>query len=335
MRVLTEQSTKLKLDKKDLRILYDLCQNYRSPFSEIARNVMLSRTSVENRIENMKKSGLIVGGRTVVHIRNLGYNTYHIFVQALNSSKEKELIKRCVSNENVNAIISYSGHYVLEISIMARSPKNFLDIAEKLFGDLNINYGCSLMIIDTIKGVVLPDYFFKDIDIVKMALGRPRKNVEYKVDKNDVEIIKILGENAGSSLVDISRKTGINKDTVSYRINHMIGANILLHFRPAVNFSVLGLTIHAVLLKTKSGDSERNKNFENFLKGHGDVLWCAKTFGEWQYIVYLVLKNNEELHNFIRELMSRHEDIFSEYEILFAYEEHKYSFLSKSIKVEE
>ena len=332
MKVLTEKNEKVKLDKKDLRILKNLCFNFRTPLSEIARDVQLSRTSVENRVINMHKSGLIVGGRTVVGLKKLGYSTYHVFIQALNNIKEKKLIDRCVKNESVNAIISYSGHYVLEVSIMARNPSEFMQIGGELFGDLNINYGCSLMIVDTLKGVVLPDYFFRGIESSK-GFSSSKKVIDYKIDEKDIEIIKILGEDAGISLVDLSKETGMNKDTVSYRIKQMTDSKILLQFRPAVNFSVLGLTIHAVLLKTKSGNSEENKKFDDFLKGNDDVLWCAKTFGEWQYIVYLVLKNNEELHDFIKGLMSGYEEIFNEYEILFAYEEYKYSFLSKNIRI--
>jgi len=45
------------------------------------------------------------------------------------------------------------------------------------------------------------------------------------------------------------------------------------------------------------------------------------------------LKNNEELHNFIRTIMSECEGVITDYEILFAYQEYKYSFLSKNIKI--
>ncbi|MBS3112965.1 AsnC family transcriptional regulator [Candidatus Woesearchaeota archaeon] len=48
-----------KIDKKDKKIIYALCQNSRQPFSQITKQICLSKNEVAYRIERMKRIGLI------------------------------------------------------------------------------------------------------------------------------------------------------------------------------------------------------------------------------------------------------------------------------------
>ena len=63
-----QSTSKIKLDLKDKKILRILSDNSRTPLTQIAKQVGLSRDSVEYRIKNYEKSGLIEGYRTLVNI---------------------------------------------------------------------------------------------------------------------------------------------------------------------------------------------------------------------------------------------------------------------------
>lgn len=55
------------LDALDNKILTELEKNARATYSEIGNEVGLSRVAVKNRIENLEKSGIIQGYKTVIN----------------------------------------------------------------------------------------------------------------------------------------------------------------------------------------------------------------------------------------------------------------------------
>src|SRR3989338_1169237 len=191
MRVLSQKDIleKVRLDKNDLKILAILVNNSRTPFSEIANKVRLSRASVEYRIKKMKENELIVGSRTVIHLRKLGYSSYHIFVEPLKTEDEKILVERAVKNPTVNAIISYSGRFGMEISIIARSPEEFLQHFNDLTKGLSINYNTPLMLLNTIHSIVLPKKFFRDIENIEKIPAK-KEFPKSSVDDTDIKILR-------------------------------------------------------------------------------------------------------------------------------------------------
>ncbi|MBI5871587.1 Lrp/AsnC family transcriptional regulator [archaeon] len=334
MQVLTEIGGRIRLDRKDLRILYSLCQNIRVPLSQIAKEAMLSRTSVENRIKNMRMVGLIVGSKTIINIQALGYHTYHVFIRPLSKMREKLFLEKVLKDGNVNAVISYSGGHGFEISIMAKSPSEFLNLKESVFGGFNVEYKCSLIILKTIHSVILPKYFFADIGKKETKIAKTM-DTSYQLDKKDIEIIKLLNDNAEIPIIEMAKMLGINKHSMAYRLKRLINNRIILQFRPAINFSILGMSVHTLLVNTKSGSPDEVKKFEDYFKNCEETLWMAKTFGEWQYLIYLVTKENEEIHRFIQNLRTNFEGLLGDFELLFAYKEYKYNFMSSNINVQE
>ena len=333
MKVLSQKETleRVRLDKKDLRVLAVLVNNSRTPLSQIANKVRLSRASVEYRIKKMRENELIVGSRTVINLPKLGYNSYHIFVESLKVEDEKTLVERAVKNPSVNAIISYSGRFGMEISIIARNPAEFMAHCENLFQGLSINYSTPLILLNTIHSIVLPKKFFKGIEVSEISeVHTPVVSPKYNIDSTDIEILKKVSNNADLSVMELSKELGITKDIAQYRLKKMVENKIILQFRPAINYSVLGLAIHSLLIKTDGGRSEE---LENFLKNSESVLWAVRAFGDWQYLVYIIADDNFQLHTFIQEIKSKFENVVKNYELLFAYKEYKYSFFSDSIKI--
>lgn len=333
MKVLSQKETleRIKLDKKDLKILSVLVNNSRTPLSQIATQVRLSRASVEYRIKKMKENELIVGSRTVINLPKLGYNSYHTFVEPLKIEDEKVLLERAVSNPTVNAIISYSGRFGLEISIIAKSPAEFMSHCEKLFEGLNINYSTPLMLLNTVHSIILPKRFFSGIEISGIKeVHTPDLSAMHNADETDLKILRRISNDAEFSVLSLAKELNLTKDILKYRIKQMVANQLILQFRPAINYSALGLSIHSILIKTEGG---RNDELERFMKNSDSVLWAARTFGDWQYLVYLIAEDNYNLHTFIQEIKSKFDNIVKNYELLFAYREYKYSFFSDSINI--
>ncbi len=329
MRLLSADSPKVSLDAKDYRILDELIENSRQPLSKVAKRCMLSRQSVEYRIMQMRKKGLITGYRTVINIKKLGYSSYHIFINLSDPSAEKLLKKKSLENRFVNAVITYRGKYSFEVSIMARDPEEFIGLYQKLLTGIGAEDDKILVIIHTVKAEVLPRKVFNGLKKKEDMIRTPKK-VIYTPDKLDLRIMKSLADDASVSNIKLAKGFNLSKDTITYRIKKLMEAGYILQFRPAINFYVMDLSIHAILIKLNPKDN-RFRDFERYQRVNDSILWSARTMGCFDYILYVLTKGLDEFHGFFNDIRNRFGDIIKSYELLYAYSQYKYSFMADSI----
>ncbi len=335
MQVLSNKTTKLLLNAKDWKILNIMLENSRLPLSKIAKLCLMSRQSVEYRLKQMQINNLVMGFKTVINIGKLGYKSYHIFLALNTLKKEKEFLDKAKKLNYVNAIITYRGKFNYEISIMAKTLEEFLEIYQNLIKEFSIYKDETLILLKTIKSEVLPSHFFKkDIEMIKNFKKFKKKEIEYKVDIVDLEIMKILSNDSSLSNIEISNRLNTSKDKIKYRIKKLIDSNHIIQFRPVINYFLLNLSINTILLKLDYYEIT-TEDFEKFIKMENSVIWCAKTFGKYDYIIYVLSENLNDFHDSFENLKDKFENVIKTYELLFAHKEYKYSFMADSIKLEK
>lgn len=335
MRVLNPPLQELLLDKKDWRVLKEVVLNMRQPLSQIAKKCLLSRQSVEYRLKLLQQNHLIAGSRAVVNIQKLGYSSYHIFIEVHTPEEEKIIVERAKQAKCVNAIICYSGKYNVEISVMARSPDEFLTDYQQLINGVRIRDDHVLLLLTTITSRVLPTRYFpqlKELGKSTFSVSQPtlQEREDVSIDYLDIMLLFRLSHDALASNISLAKTLGVSKDTITYRIKRLERSGYLLHYRPIINFSVLGLFINSVLIKLNHS-LQSSKNFERHLRSHGSILWATRTFGYYDYLIYVITKDLEEFHEFINTVKEQFHDMIKTYEILFAYEQLKYSFMAECI----
>jgi hypothetical protein len=57
----------------------------------------------------------------------------------------------------------------------------------------------------------------------------------------------------------------------------------------------------------------------------------VRTIGRWNILTYFLIGNLEEFHKALDEVIDRFRNIIQSSEILFAYEEYKYSYLCEAV----
>src|SRR3989344_5904081 len=98
-----------------------------------------------------------------------------------------------------------------------------------------------------------------------------------KLDQKDKKILKVLDKNARISIADISRKTGIQRDSVLYRINKMEKQEAIKFFHTVLDPTLLGYPIYTFVNFVLYNLTEENeKSFLSFLKNHSNVVYVAK-----------------------------------------------------------
>lgn len=331
--------TKVILHKHDQRIISLLCMNVRLPVSKLASLLKLSRQSVEYRIKVMEKAHLLAGSRAVIRINKLGYSSYHYFLTLHDADSEKSLIKRCMGGEHVNVLINYTGKWNYELSIMAKTPKDaqlhFLELIKDL---IVVDYE-PCIILETIKSSALPSSLYEKVPSLKYIRNDPSfskqfslQGVAYAPDSKDKELLYALSQDAQISIATLAHKLRMSRDSIAYRIKKLIRGGFILEFRPVIDYSILNLSVQTVLLKVNR-TAYQDQKFTCYLKEKRDVLWATEVFGSWDYLFYILTTSQEEINTFISELQKSFPSYIYSYDILFAYKEHRYSFMTPAMKV--
>ncbi|MBS3133917.1 Lrp/AsnC family transcriptional regulator [Candidatus Woesearchaeota archaeon] len=331
----------IQLDLKDKKILKLLSINARFSLSRISKYVRLTRDAVKYRINRLEKNNVITGYLTLINLKKLGFSSYHIFTELHpNIEKESEMIMFFKENKNINAVLKYSGKLDYELALVVREFEELDHVFTSIINKYPIKNYEILILLKIIKSSTFPEALLDET--IRIESGKndgsffknfmKTKNKSLKIDKNDINILELISNNARIPMVDISKKLNMSQDSVSYKIKNMIENTIILEFRPAINYSILGYYVYTVLLSLQNLDNKNEEEFKNFLKNNKNVLWAVKTIGRWNFLVYVITKNEEEFHKVINQIRLEFPDIIRTYETLLANEEYKYTYFPEIIK---
>ena len=119
------------------------------------------------------------------------------------------------------------------------------------------------------------------------------------MDDLDLEIIKILQENSKVSYQSIAEMLKTPTSTIHFRIKKMIEEKIIERFRCIIDVGKLGYeTIGWVGITM---DPLKTDEIANKIASFEEVKMVSTTGGNHNLVVEILVKNEKELWNFIRE----------------------------------
>ncbi len=324
------KTVKAKLDMKDKKILSILSVNARIPLTQLSKKVALSRDAVNYRIKNYEKKGVIQGYRTMVDMSKFGYKANHLFIKLNNPTEEieKAILNKLVKYPFVRAVIKFSGDYDLEIAFVTKDIEDLDRVLTRIVTD------CSGSLQDyellTIPKTFVTETFPPSFLEYKTKRDE-KKKPDKKIDKKDIEILKIMSEDAIIPVYEVAGKVKLSADAVAYRIKNLTNSGVIIKFVPVINYTSLDYNLYTILLNITGLDEEKEKILKNFLSNDKNTLWAVKTIGRFNVLIYLLVQNIEELQETILKLRSLFPKQINHYETLIAYEEYKYLYFPKEL----
>ena len=126
-------SKPLKLDDIDHKILDMLIENTRTPFTDIAKKLVISAGTVHVRVKKMEQMGLIKGSSLILDYDKLGYTFIaYVGLYVNNSSQIKFIIERIKQIPNVTVAHITTGKFNVFCKIRAKSTTHAKNIIFKL-----------------------------------------------------------------------------------------------------------------------------------------------------------------------------------------------------------
>lgn len=146
-----------------------------------------------------------------------------------------------------------------------------------------------------------------------------------KLDKKDKKILDVLDRNARLSIAEISRKTGIKRDSILYRLRKMKKEGVIRFFHAVLDPVKLGYPIYAfVNFILHNLNEEKERKFISFLEHHPNVVYVVKTTGKWDIMINVAAKDLIHFNKIIEDIRRKFSEIIKDYDSSFIIKEYKY-----------
>ncbi len=312
------------LDLLDRKILVELDQNSRQPFSIIAKKVRCSRTVVEYRVKKLFERGIIVSLSAFVDPAKFGLTSWKVYLQFHNKSKEvdKAITDFLQKEEKVWWVIKCEGNFDLMFSVLAQNVHEFYHF---------LNYFQSKFSKDEsrieITTHINPDFFSRGYllnkESKKVCSTFLKEPIIEKLDKIDLEILQSLIKNSRMPSTEIATRLNTTARIVNYRIKELLKKKIITNFRLIPNVNKIGRDYYKVMLQLKDLTKDKENKLKKYLEVHPNIINLSNTWGPWEIEFEAEIESYKKLTELINQIRNEFSEIIKKMEFVLIYEEIK------------
>ncbi len=323
------QNKLINLDSLDRKILYYLDKNSRQSANQIAKKCRAHKNVINFRINRLVERGIIRQFVAMISPSSLGLTPYKIYLQLQNftEQKEKEIIN-FTKTLPVYWQAKVSGRWDFIIGLLIKNLNEFDEINQKLlnkFGQDIVNKEISIL-------VQAPHYYRKYLHEEKSETKYWIKEIKkQEIDEKDIEILKILANNARTPIVDIADKLDMTEKTIISRIRNLEKKEIIYDYRISLDLEKIGYKFFKCFITLKKADKEKLKQFYEYCKNHKNIIHLVECVGSWELEPEFEIESFEKFHSAINEIREKFKDIIKTIETINIIKEYSYVCLPSKI----
>lgn len=124
---------KFSLDEVDHQILDILIENARTPFTDIAKKLLVSAGTIHVRVKKMEDEGIIQGSTLTLNYEKMGYSFIaHVGIFLEKTSRTQKVIEDLRNIPNVTVAYVTAGKYNIFAKVRAKGTNDAKDIIYKI-----------------------------------------------------------------------------------------------------------------------------------------------------------------------------------------------------------
>lgn len=143
------------------------------------------------------------------------------------------------------------------------------------------------------------------------------KDSDVKLDLKDRKILYELDKDARISFASLGKKIGLSTEVVHYRVKRLEEKGIITQYQTAVNYAKLGLLHFKVCLRFNGITTKTEEELYSKLREIPQVIWIAKSQGDWDCLISCTVNNLEELDRIKDKIISLSSQYINEKSISF------------------
>jgi Lrp/AsnC family transcriptional regulator, leucine-responsive regulatory protein len=137
-----------------------------------------------------------------------------------------------------------------------------------------------------------------------------------KLDTKDKKIINELWVNARQTDSAISKKVGLSREVVSYRIKQLEKKGIIKEYITLTDTAMLGYTTFNIYLRLKNFDLKKEKEIIDIISTNPYVKWLITLSGNHDFFFVMIARSRREFDQHLTELFSKFGDYISQSMVL-------------------
>lgn len=209
--------------ERERLMLKALSNDSRITTTELAKITHLSRVTATKLLDRLSME-LDIHFTLEIDPRLLGINVLHILTLKFAKKPDCEEIRSIFEAEqSIHFAYLTKGHFDLVLYSAMSDPQEYIKWETTLLQKLS-EYGV------TKKAMELP-YVYVGFIPFNSSFA---KEASGKIDEKDKKLLRLLNENSRMSYTDLVKRTGLNRDTIRYRIFNLKKDGIIKKFTIAV-----------------------------------------------------------------------------------------------------
>ncbi len=305
-----------KITKKDKQLLCLLSRNSRENFTALGKKIGMAKQNVSYRIKRLVKLGVIRKFDLSLNQFLIGCHTFILFIkfQYLTKKKEDEIAAFLREQKSLTYAIRTSGNWDLFLTYITSSVPSMNNMILKL----SENYGEFIQKKEFL--LVNENYSFP------LRYLAPSSDDDCKLSKemahqillteNERKLCAELKKEADCSLVQLSKRTGINYKTICKIIKKLEGQNYILRFGVQLDEKQMGYQDIYCLMRFDNFSAEQCAKLARLAQKMPSIVFMVTTIGPWNVILnFIVQKDGDAIGDIItiREAFSK---LIKDYELI-------------------
>ena len=136
------------------------------------------------------------------------------------------------------------------------------------------------------------------------------------MDKKDKKILTELIINSRTPLNQLAKKVGVSREVATYRLNKLKKDKIIQGFYTTINTELLGFSRFLCFFKLKKINSEKEKEFMNYIINHDFVTYFSPVIGKWNFVFDILSKDRKHLSKIIKEIVNKIRGFLESYMVI-------------------
>ena len=140
------------MDSKDMKILNILMKDGRKPYTEIAKELGTSESSIRKRVRKMEEEGVIKGYKVEVEPSKIGYGVVALTGFDTNPEDFLTVANKLCEFDEIKKVWTSTGDHMIMTEIWARDGRELSDILFNKVGKIEgIKKVCPAIILEQLK----------------------------------------------------------------------------------------------------------------------------------------------------------------------------------------
>ena len=310
---LNEDSSLIRLDKKDKRILAELDFNARATLAQVARRTRCSKQVVKYRIDELMAKGVIARTYAAIDRFKLGHVCCQISIKLKNVTKkrEQEILAYINNLSNVKSLFSLGGQWDMIFVLWTKDTRELA----KLIDRLNSRYGrfiqhkyLSISTRFTYFSYKYIHGFQENRSCTFSIYAKP-----YGLGIKELKLLKLLESDARLSNTELAKALKQSPETVRRKIKELQKKGIIATFRIEIDSLRMGFHHYKLFINLKTRVNKRVEEFISYLQTLEPVLYICKSIEKSDMEVNLFVKTHSEFHDVLGQIRYRFPDIMEDY----------------------